>query len=150
MRQAFCRLLQLDRKGVAPNLLQQAQEFIDREFDQVIVVAVDYDSTESRLIGPAFRAFSNVITSTLAPKTFLQVSGERVFLQEYLPPDPSRIGGAWFVFPRFVDGKPFIDPKARDVQFRAEFPSMGGTDEPITLDWRFKIADFVYDGVHEY
>jgi hypothetical protein len=149
VRQAFYRLLQLDRKGVAPNLLKQAFDFIEEKFDQAIVVAVDYDCTEQRLVGPAFRAFNSVITSILASNTYLEAGGKRSFLQEYRPPDPNRIGGAWFIFQRTVDGEPFLHEKLREVRFHSEFPQLAGNDAVIKLDWRFNIAEFLYDGVPE-
>jgi len=150
VRQAFYRLLQLDPKGVPANLLEQALDFIDTKFDQTIVVAVDFDCTEPRLFGPAFRAFNSVMTSSLAGNTYLDAGGTRNFLQEYRPPDPNRIGGAWFVFPRTLDGSPFLDMKTREVRFHSEFPQLAGTDAVVNLDWRFKVAQFLYDGVLEF
>jgi hypothetical protein len=49
-----------------------------------------------------------------------------------------------------ADRGSFIDAKSRDLRFHAEFPQLAGNDPVITLDWRFKVADFIYDGVMEY
>jgi hypothetical protein len=150
VRQAFCRLLQLDPKGAPSNVLKQALDFIDTKFEQTIIVAVDFDCTEQRLYGAAFRAFRSVITSTLASNTYLETERNRTFLQEYLPPDPNRLGGAWFVFPRTVEGKPLLDEKNKEVRFHSEFPQLAGDDSVVKLDWRFNVAQFRHNGVLEF
>jgi hypothetical protein len=150
VRQAFYRLVQLNPKAPGPGLLQKLEAFISADFSEAIVVGVDFDSSEPRLLGPALSTFGSAITSMLAPQTYLEVGGKRAFLKEYQPPNPNGIGGAWFIFLREMDGKPFIDDKSVEVRFHADFPQSDSKDTQLKLDWRFKVSSFRYNGVLEF
>lgn len=82
-------------------------------------------------------------------KSFLEVKGgNRVFLQEYELPREDKLG--WIlVFPRFIDGKPFITPENTEVRFRTEvyLPSIFRFVE-VSISYRTK--EMAYDGKLEY
>jgi hypothetical protein len=65
-------------------------------------------------------------------------------LQEYEPPDPRDGLGAKFVFPRTVDGRPFVTTESIEVRFYSEFA------QGLTLNMRFKLADMIFEGALEY
>ena len=75
--------------------------------------------------------------------------GQRVFLQEYRAPSGDGMG-AIFIFPRMVNDKPLLDPKSGEVRFYAEFPKLGGNDQQIRLNVRFKVSELMYDGILDY
>jgi len=153
IRQAFLRLVMLNPKAT-PEQNDQAHQFVDTKYDQVVVIAVSYDQdglpADNRLMMPVFQAFSGGLTSTLKNNTYLDIKGgQRVFLQEYKPPSSDGLG-ARFIFPRIVNDKPILDPKSGEVRFYAEFPKPGGRDQQVVLNLRFKVSDMMYDSVMEY
>jgi hypothetical protein len=155
IRQAFLRLVQLDPKAT-PEQTEQAHQSVDAKYEQVVVIAVSYDQDDLALprdnyyLMPIIQAFSEGMTSTLKNNTYLEIKGgQRVFLQEYRPPSGDGMG-AIFIFPRIVNDKPILDPKSGEVRFYAEFPKLGGNDQQIRLNMRFKVSDLMYDGVLEY
>ena len=149
IRLAFLRLAQLD-KLATPEQVRQMQSFVDMKFDDMIVLAVSFDSEQSRVIGAALRSFNSGVTSMLAQTTYLSVNRRpRNYLKEYQPPAADGLG-AKFIFARMVDGKPYLDPKSGSLQFYAKFPQLAGNDAPVELDWRFNAAEMTYDGIFEY
>lgn len=152
IRQAFLRLVQLNPKAT-PEQNDQAHQFVDTKYDQVVVIAVSYDTeglaVDGHFTSAVFQSLSGSITSTLKNNTYLDIKGgQRVFLQEYKPPSSDGVG-ARFIFPRIVNDKPILDPKSGEVRFYAEFPKLGGNDQVI-LNVRFKVSDLMYDGLLEY
>lgn len=172
IRQAIFRTLELGLPKATPQQIADTQAFLDRKFDQTIVVAVANVGTRG-LSAPLSEAFSSPTTAILKHDTFLELgNGKRAFLQEYQPPGPDGLG-AMFIFPRMVDGALFITPKAGSVRFFARFPigiksqqsvdpftggywvnsnegSVAAADRRILIDVKFKITDFKYNGVLEY
>jgi hypothetical protein len=61
---------------------------------------------------------------------------------DYRAPGPDGLG-AKFIFPRTLDGKPFIDSSSGEVRVYIEL----GKTKVIR---RFKVADMMYDGKLEY
>jgi hypothetical protein len=174
IRQAVLRTLELSPSKPAPEQIENARRFLDRKFNQTIVVAIAPDTTHfggaagaaSPIFGPLFQAFNGAITSTLRKDTFLELdNGKRVFLQEYQPPTLDGLG-AMFIFPRVVDDAPFITSNARSVRFFSRFPTPSSLEvtsspsgyglptdvraQPMIFNIRFKVADFQYNGVLEY
>lgn len=158
IRLAFFRLAQLDRSHTAEQLAQ-AQAFVDRKFDQTIVIAVTYDGTDGRFTAPLFQALNHATAAALKNTSYLEVKGgKQNYLQDYQP--PSQDGLAKFIFARIVDDKPYIDAKAGEVRFYAELPQLAGNNQPsnnrkdntqsITINMRFKIADLMYEGALEF
>jgi hypothetical protein len=136
----------LQQQTTAPSVQakQQMQQFIDRNFGDYIVVAVTYDASDQRLAGKAFQDFNAAMADTLKNNTYLERrDGKRVFLMDYRAPVKDGIG-ARFVFPRGVDGQPFLNSNSGDIRFYSE---VGAN---VKLNLRFKVADMVYHGKLEY
>lgn len=141
IRQAIARQISLK----TPQMEEQMKGFAEQTSDQYIVVAVDYDSTDRRMLGPAMQAFTSANVGILKNNTYLEIKdGKRIFLDKYMPPSNDGLG-AKFVFPRQVEGKPFVTPDSGYLRFYTEIPNTG-----VKLNMRFKIQDMTYDGKLEY
>jgi hypothetical protein len=142
IRQAFARMIELqqkDNKGVR----EQLAPFVDRDFSDFIVVAVTFESSDNRLAGPAFQTFSSATTGTLKNQAYLERSdGKRLFVLDYKPPISDGLG-AKFIFPRQVDGQPFLT-EVGDVRFFAQM------SDKIALNTKYKLQDMTYEGKLEY
>ncbi len=161
IRQALLRMLELSPTKAEAGQIEEAQHLLNRTFPETIVVSVCYDAPAGSLpLGAYFQAFAGATTGTLKNNTYLDTKGgRRLFLQQYVPPGPDGLG-AKFIFPRSDGSRPFVTSAADSVRFYCEFPKQAGTTmtggSPIvnkvsfTIDMRFKIADFLYDGVLEY
>jgi hypothetical protein len=154
IRHALLRLADLNPGKTTPAQLEKMREFVaGKEFEKVIVVAVDYASPDQRFFQTAHAQFSSAITSTLKNNTYLDIKGgkvPRVFLQEYKPKVPNENLGARFIFPRFIDDQPVIDANSSEIRFYAEFPRPSGNNRPVKLDMRFKVQKFMYEGKIEF
>lgn len=149
VRQAYLRILELGSPKVSDDVIQQARAFVDSKFEQTIVIAVNYDGNDNRFTNSVFQAFGSAITNTLRNNTYLDIKGgKRVFLQEYKA--PNGFFGAQFIFPRIQDDKPVIDAKSGEMRFYAEFPQLSGNNPQVIINRRFKVSDFMYDGVLEF
>lgn len=143
IRQALARLYQIQEN---PNEeeLKGLQDFANAVPSNVIIVAVTYESTDKRAMGRLLQLFGSAITASLKNKVYLErKDGTRLFLQEYVPPGKDGFG-ARFVFPRFVDERPFIKEDTGEVRFYAEFP------ESVKLNMRFSVSPMVYNDRLEY
>jgi hypothetical protein len=107
-------------------------------------VAVDCDSNDKGAdIQRAVSFLYKQSTASLSGYAFLEVkSGGKLSLLEYQTPREDGLG-ARFVFPRLVDGKPFITPESEEIRFYAKLDS-------VKLDRRFKTKDMIYEGTFEY
>ena len=144
VRQAFMRVIELTQTKPDPELLEGLRAFVDRDFTDFIVVAVDFDSTDGRFSGPALQAFSSATLGTLKNKTYLErKDGKRIFLMQYQAPIKDGLG-AKFIFPRNVDNQQFIDANSGSLRFYSE---VGGQ---IKLNVTFKTAEMLYRGQLEY
>ncbi|MBZ5496709.1 MAG: hypothetical protein LAP85_09920 [Acidobacteriia bacterium] len=155
IRQAFLRILELNPTKSTPQQTELMRQYVDRKFEKIVVIAVDYDqqglAKDGRFTQPVFQAFGVAITATMKNNTYLDIKGgKRVFLQEYQAPIPGEGLGAKFIFPRIVDDKPILDAKTGDVRFYAEFPKAAGNNQLIKLDMRFKVKDLMYEGILEF
>jgi len=140
IRLALARLAQLKNSPQA----EQLTAFAEQQTDKYIIVAVDYDSTDRRLSGPAMQVFNSSNTAFLKNTTFLETKdGKRIFLQEYIKPNNDGMG-AKFVFPRTLDGQPFVVEGGNFLRFYSEF------SRNLRLNMRFKISDLLFDGKLEY
>lgn len=141
IRQAIARQISLKN----PQMEEQMKGFAEQTSDQYIVVAVDYDATDRRILGPAMQAFTSANVGILKNNTYLEIKdGKRLFLDKYMPPSSDGLG-AKFVFPRQVEGKPFVTPDSGYLRFYTEIPNTS-----VKLNMRFKIQDMTYDGKLEY
>jgi len=155
IRQAFARIVELGQKNADPRLLKGLRDFVDRKFDQWIVVAVTFDCKDQRYSMPAMQLFNSAVLGTLKNNTYLELkNGKRLFIEDYKAPINDGLG-AKFIFPRTVDGEPFIMAESGQVRFYSELPGSaavqsGSTPNPLTLNMLFKVADFMYEGTLEY
>ena len=146
VRQAFSRLILLAQKGsVSDQLAAGLKDFATKDFGDHIVVAVDADAKESKSEIREFRTLLDTrALADLKHNTYLSgKGGERVYITQYLPPQKDNLG-AKFIFPRLVNGEPFITPDGNEVRFYSEFSAK------YKLDMRFKIKDMLVDGKLEY
>jgi hypothetical protein len=140
IRQALARRAQLQK----PELAERLKAFAEQQTDQYIVVIVDYDSSDRRFSGPAMQVFNAATTNLLKISTYLETNDtRRIFLQEYIAPSGDGMG-AKYVFPRTLDGAPFINEKNSFIRFYSEM------NRNLKLNMRFKISDMMYDGKLEY
>jgi len=146
VRQAYHRLSQLDKDydRMAP---EAKQEFDTRMIQalavdpQDIVVTVDFNSNDRKLLMEVNRQLRQATRDTLNQKAYL-ISDHlgRVYLKNYLPPSSDGTG-AKLVFPRLVDGEPVVLPK--DTQVKLEF-IVPGADHKVYIEW--KVKDLICDG----
>jgi hypothetical protein len=143
VREAVARMVQSSQKSPDAKLTQQLQEFIDRRFDEWIVVSVVAEAKDQRFSGAAMQIFNSANTGLLKNSTFLETKGKRLFLEEYRPPISDGLG-AKFVFKRQENGEPTIPPDGGDLRFYSEL------SKNIRLNMKFKLSDMNYDGKLEY
>jgi hypothetical protein len=121
----------------------QLGPFVERDFSEYIVVTVTFDASDNRFSGPALQAFGSATTGTLKNQAYLERSdGKRLFVMDYKPPINDGLG-AKFVFPRNVDGQPFLTEEG-DVRFFAQVNSK------ISINTKYKLKDMMYEGKLEY
>lgn len=143
IREAFARLVLTAQQNASPELTQQLQGFVDRDFSEYIVVAVSVEASDQRYSAPVAAAFNTGTADILKNTTYLErKDGKRLFLLDYRPPAPDGMG-AKFVFQRAVDGKPFI-AEGDNVRFVSEF------NNKIKLNVRYKVSEMTYNGKLEY
>lgn len=131
------------KKPNAP-LPDALRAFVERDFDQFVVIAVTFDSKDGRFSGPALQIFNSANMGVLKNNTYLELSnGKRVFIQDYKPPINDGLG-AKFIFPRMVDGQPMLSPESGEVRFVSE------VGPAIKLNMRFKVASMMNEGKLDY
>jgi len=141
IRQAISHLMEMkNRENISPQIAAQLKAFAAADFPDYIVVTVLSESDKaSGLLQQTQAEFYKFTTNELKNNTYLQAGGQRVFIKEYQPPGKDGLG-ARYIFPRLVDGKPFITPETSDVLFSSE--PAGAT----ALKMRYKIKDMMFDG----
>src|SRR3979411_2609114 len=98
------------------------------------------DGSDRKRMGVAMSEISSVDSEALKPTTYLErKDGKRVPLMEYRAPAQDGLG-AKFVFPRTVDGKPFILADSGEVRFSTE------AGKNLKISRRFKVSEMMYDG----
>ena len=143
VRQAFARLISLDQAEDNPKVTASLNEFVGRQFDRWIAVSVGFESRDQRYSGAAVQAFASATSASLKNKTYLErKDGKRLYLHLYQPPTADGLG-AKFIFDRFVDERPFLNPDSGEVRFVSEVGK-------IKLDMRFKVGEMSYEGQLEY
>jgi hypothetical protein len=146
VRQAFCRLIELQQKGeVSEPMTKQLNALAAADFPDYIIISVLCDSpSQSNKLQQANAALFKYVTGELKNETYLLTkSGQRAFLQEYQAPRKDGLG-AKFIFPRMVDGKPLITQETGEVLFHSELPGL------IALNMRYKVKDMLFNGKLEY
>jgi hypothetical protein len=149
VRQALVRVAELHQQNADPQVLKGLRDFVESKFDQWIVIAVTFESKNQRFSGPVMQMFSGATLGTLKNNTFLELSnGKHLFLEDYQAPTSEGLG-AKFLFPRTVNGVPFITAESGKVRFFAILTSSEAS-RPLILNMQFKVADFRYEGALEY
>jgi hypothetical protein len=144
IREAFSRIVVLNQASPNPDLSQQLQGFIDRDFSDYIIVAVTLETNDKRMGGTVLQTLNNTSVEALKDNAFLErKDGKRVALQDYRAPSTDGMG-AKFIFPRKLDGEPFVvDPKD-NLRFVAQF------NDKIKISARYKLSEMFYNGNVEY
>lgn len=144
VRQAFVRMIQLQKKDLAPDVVSRLNTFAEVASDDSIIVAVTVENPDANMLGKAMQIIRNATTVALQTSTYLERSdGKRVFLAQYVPPGGDGFG-ARFIFPRMLDGKPFVSSDVSTVRFVSDFGSS------IKLNMTYKVKEMMLDGKLEY
>lgn len=145
VRQATSRLIEIQRKGeISKQLAAQLEGLANANFPDYIIITVIMEVAKSgSQMGAAASLLDRQTTAQLKTDTFLSLKGQRLFLVEYQPPRPDGLG-ARFVFPRLIDGKPFISEADGELLFHS---SLNNGPE---LSMRFKLKDMKFNGSLEY
>jgi hypothetical protein len=144
IRQAFAKMILSKQEQPDDRLISQLQAFIERDFSPYIVIAVAVESNDQRFSGPIMQAINSANTGTLKNNAYLErQDGKRLFLSEYIPPIADGLG-AKFIFPRLVDGVPFLSSDSGTVRFFAQF------NDSFKLNMTYKVSDMIFDQKLEY
>ena len=143
IREALARTVLSAQEKENPELAQQLQGFVDRDFNEYVVVAVTVEASDQRYTAPIAQAFGSATAEILKNSTYLErKDGKRLFLLEYRPPSNDGMG-AKFIFSRSVEGASFIGD-SDSMRFVAEF------NDKLKLNVKYKISDMKYNGKLEY
>ena len=166
IRQAYVRMLETADTQPDPSGLDKMEAWANLPPDERIIVALAYTANQGAAARPA-GALRRATTDEMKGNAFLERSdGKRVALVEYTAPGKD-VFGARFVFPRNVDGQPFLNPDAGTIRFHLEYTpklseasaapqtnARGATSTPdsyrLKVDAKFKVADMIYGGSLEY
>lgn len=146
VRLALARKIELENQGkINDQMAQQLKTFTEGQFQEYVVVTLSVDTTTpGSNVQEALGLLPTLSIATLKNSTFLEVKGgKRVFLADYKPPSGDGFG-AKLLFPRMVNGEPFIGPESGDVRVYAPL------SDKYTINQRFKVKDMFYDGKLEY
>ncbi len=153
IRQAISRSIEIKHKS-EPNdkLSSQLKAFAAADFPDYIIVTVQVDTPNPNNDFQAAVATLNKLTTTdLRINTYLLTKdGKRIFLKEYQAPRNDGLG-ARFIFPRLVDGKPFITAESGEVLFYSDLgglfiPQTVGERKAYALTMRYKVTDMMFNG----
>jgi hypothetical protein len=146
VRQAFARIVTLMQKGQVPQqLADQLKAFATQDFPDFIIVSLDCEAKESKSEIREFKALlDNRTIGDLKSNTYITgKGGQRVYIEAYQPPKNDNLG-AKMIFPRLVNGQPFITPDTDEIHFYSEFSTK------YVLNMRYKVKDMAADGKLEY
>jgi hypothetical protein len=144
VRQAFVRMIQFQKKDLAPDIVSRLNTFAEIASEDSIIIAVTVENPDANMLGKAMQIVRNATTALLKNSTYLERSdGKRVFLEQYVPPGSDGFG-ARFIFPRMLDGKPFLSPEFTIVRFVSDL------DSSIKFHMTYKVKDMMLDGKLEY
>jgi hypothetical protein len=143
VRQALVRLIEIANKP-DQKTVERLHNFADVQATESIIITVSYESVDQRFGNKAMQAFNSGVTAVLKNNTYLELkSGQKLFLEEYVPPGKDGFG-ARFIFLRQPEGKLFITPDTSEVRFYSELTN------DIKLNMRFRVPDMNYNGKIEY
>jgi len=142
VRAAFVRMIEL--QGAIPERVAELRTFVDRDFAAYIVISLAIDGTDRKRLGPSAQEINTAEEATLQKAAYLErKDGVRLFLTNFRAASEDGLG-AKLVFPRLVNGKPFIEADTGEVKFVLE---LGKT---IKINRKFKVSEMMYDGKLEY
>jgi hypothetical protein len=142
IRAAFVRMVEL--QGAPPERVAMLRTFVDRDFGDYIVVTISMDGNDQKRMGVAKTEISTVDAEALKTTTYLErKDGKRLSLMDYRAPTQDGLG-AKFVFPRMIEGKPFIEADSGEVRFSTE------AGKALKITRRFKVSEMMFDGKLEY
>jgi hypothetical protein len=144
VRAAFIRLIELQHPETPAAKVAELRTFIDRDFGDIVIVTLLLDGTNKLGKDSAMKQISAADVEALKTTAYLErKDGKRVALNDYRPPTQDGMG-AKFIFPRTLDGQPFIDANSGELRVNIQ---LGKT---VKLNRRFKVAEMMYDGKLEY
>lgn len=146
VRQAFARIVAIMQKGqMTPQLDAQLKAFATQDFPDFIIVSLDCDAKESKNEFREFKSLMDTRTTTdLKNNTYISgKGGERVYIAAYQPPKNDNLG-AKLIFPRLLNGEPFITASSDEIHFYSEFSSK------YILNMRYKVKGMTAEGKLEY
>ena len=144
VRQAFVRMIQLQKKDLTPDMMSRLNTFAEIASEDSIIIAVTVENPDANMLGKAMQIMRNSTTIYLKNTTYLErTDGKRVFIEQYTPPGGDGFG-ARFIFPRNLDGKPFLGPDITGVRFVSDLGSS------IKLDMKFNVAEMMHNGILEF
>ena len=151
VRAAFIRLIELQHPETPAAKVAEFRTFIDRDFGDIVIVTLLLDGTNKlgnqstmKQISAADPEALTLLVSQLKTTTYLErKDGKRVALNDYRPASQDGMG-AKFIFPRTLDGQPFIDANSGELRVNIQ---LGKT---VKVNRRFKVAEMMYDGKLEY
>jgi hypothetical protein len=147
IRQAFVRMIQLQKKELAPDMVTRLNTFAETPSENLMVIAVTVENPDANLLGKAMQIFRNSTTTKLKAGTYMERSdGKRVYIEQYTPPGGDGFG-ARFIFPRMLDGKPFLGPEFTIVRFVSE---LSEPETTIKLHMTYKVSEMMLDGQLEF
>jgi len=142
IRAAFVRLVEL--QGAPAERVAQLRTFVDRDFGDYIVVTITADGSDQKRKLAVGQVLGNADANALKDVTYLErKDGKRVQLVDYRAPVEDGLG-AKLVFPRTVDGQPFIDANSGEVRFSMDLGKL------VKINRRFKVSDMMYEGKLEF
>ena len=143
VRAAFIRLIELQHPETPADKVAERRTFIDRDFGDNVVVTIVLEGTNKAANASVMKEITAVNADSLKTTAYLErKDGKRVALSDYRPPVQDGLG-AKFIFPRSLDGQPFIDANSGELRVNIQ---IGKTK----LNRRFKVAEMMYDGKLEY
>jgi len=143
VRAAFARQVMLSQTTSNEELNSQLAGFVNREFDEYIVVSVGVEVSDEKMATRLTRVFTAATTEALKQNVYLErKDGKKLFLMEYRAPTPDGMG-AKFVFQRIVDGQPFLSQND-SVHFVAQL------SEGMKLNTKYNLSEMLYEGKLEY
>lgn len=173
IRQAFVRLIELSQTETEAATIEKRRAWANLSAGDFIIITVACEGTDRRYLGRVMQSFNSAVASVLKNSVYLErKDGKRVFLSDYVPPGKDPFG-ARFIFPRTVEGQPFITADSGNLRFHAEYENKVPLDATSTgpttstsrqtnttiqtdsafklkLDMKFKIAEMIYNGELEF
>lgn len=142
IRAAFVRMIEL--QGAPAEKVAQIKPFVDYDFSNYIVVTINMDGDDRVRMGAIMQELAKTEPAALKSVTYLErKDGKRLELLDYRPATDDGLG-AKFVFPRALNGAPFLEATSGEVRFVTELGKL------LKVNRRFKVADMMYDGKLEY